>query len=605
MFIIHDDINGNLTRSGAKAILGVRMRFQTFSIAILLVAVGGSWLGAQTAQKNWRLERQSLQTLYANDLRELADELSEAGDAAGAQMVLDQQLNRDPQRQYIFLPTEAFRAPPANDLETRIQALKNRQADRILELAGQAATERNGAAAFQFLHEVLFFNSEHEAVRKILAHRKMETEWRVSSEKIRIRKGTKTQRIMGWKPKSYLQVTTAHFVIESTADEATTVALAEKLERWHGVWRQIFFEFWSNSQAVERWIQGKGKPKNPTRKFQVVFFPDKESYVEQLAPQIPGIGASSGYYSDALKASFFYAGEETTWRHELTHQLLQETRKANSNPFEESYLWLCEGIAMYMESLNDFEDHVTLGGFDAQRLQYARLRVFREGFFVDPATLSALSQTEFQTNESRGQLYSQSAGMCHFLMNGEQGIYQDGLIEFLKLSYQGRLRKGSFEKLVGLNGTRFEDGYFEFLKTPNETIEQYLLAPETRRELSLGNANISRAALEEVGRCTNLQLLDLSENQIDGQDLELLADCDQIDEVYLSNCQISSGALSKLGELKGLRTIDLTASNCSDEEFLALGACVGLRQVTITRTPISASAITKLKAKLPDLEIRK
>ncbi len=590
---------------GHRHLFGVGMRFLTISFVIILFALGDSWIDAQTTQKNWRLDRQRLDQLYADDLQQLANERRADGDSSGAKTVLEQFQVRDPQRQYIFLPTEDFRPTPVDPTEVQLEKVHAAHAERIFELAKNAATQGDGAESFQFLHEVLYFNSKHAEVRKILAHRRTETGWRVASEKIRLRQGTKTQQIMGWKSKSYLQITTAHFVIESTADEAATVALAEKLERWHGVWRQIFFEFWSNGQAVERWIQGRGAPKNPSRKFQVIFFPDKESYAEQLEPQIPGISASSGYYSDALKASFFYAGEETTWRHELTHQLLQETRRSSASPFEENFLWLGEGIAMYMESLNDFGDYVTLGGFDAQRLQYARIRIFRERFFVEPVKLTAMTQAEFQSSEDRGQLYSQSAGMCHFLMNGGQGVYRANLIEFLKLIYQGKLKKNTFEKIVGLDDASFQDEYFEYLKTPNETIEQFLLFPLSRTEFSLGNANISQTAMEQIGKCTNLQLLDLSENRIDATDLELIADCDRIDEIFLSNCKIEPGSLKKLAELEGLKTIDLAASNCTDSEFLALGACRGLKSVSVMGTSISDSAISRLKTKLPNLEVRK
>lgn len=581
------------------------MRIFTFVITWILVTQSCLLLDAQTANRNWRLERQYLERPYSDDVEKLASELKARGNNEGAAEVLKLIENRDPQRQYIFLPTEELTPEPTDELARKLRELKNRQAERIFELAKKASTEGVGSSAFQLLNEVLYFNPQHEEVRRILGHRRTEDGWRVTKERLKVKQGTKRQPIMGWQPKTYIRVTTSHFVIDSIADEESTIELAKKLERWHEVWRQIFFEFWGNGKLVERWIQDKSKPKNVARTYQVIFFPDKQSYAEQLEPQIKGISVSSGYYSDQLEASFFYAGEETTWRHELTHQLLQEVKKGNASPFEEGYLWLGEGIAMYLESLNDFGDYVTLGGFDAQRLQYSRIRLFRERFYVPLSRLSATTQQAFQTDPNQGRLYSQSAGMCHYLMNGENGIYQPKLIEFLKLIYQGRLRDDAFAEITGLNDDGFESGYFEFLRTKNKTIESHLLVPLSRTEMSLGNGTLSRESMQQIGLCTNLTLLDLSENQIEAVDLELLADCDKLVQLFLSNCQISSRALGKLSALEKLEEVDLTASNCKDDDFLALGECLHLKSVTVRATSISDAAITKLKAKLPGLEVRR
>lgn len=580
------------------------MRNYAFVITWLLVTFSCLLLDAQIARRNWRLERQYLERPYTEDIEKLASDLRVDGNAVGAEEVLKLIHVRDPQRQYLFLPTEESLPEPEDDLAKKIQELKNRQAERIFELAKKASAEGVGSSAFQLLNEVLYFNPEHAEVRRILGHRKTDSGWRVTAERLKVKQGTKRQPIMGWQAKSYIRVTTAHFVIDSIADEESTIELAKKLERWHEVWRQVFFDIWGNSKLVERWVQDKSKPKNVARTYQVIFFPDKQSYSEQLEPQIKGISVSSGYYSDQLEASFFYAGEETTWRHELTHQLLQEVKNGNAKPFEEGYLWLGEGIAMYLESLNDFGDYVTLGGFDAQRLQYSRIRLFRERFYVPLGKLSATTQQAFQSNPNQGRLYSQSAGMCHYLMNGENGIYQPKLIEFLKLIYQGRLRNDAFQKIVGLNDDSFESGYLEFLGTDNKTIENHLLVPLSRTEMSLGNGTLSRESMKQIARCTNLTLLDLSENQIDAADLELLADCDKLDQIFLSNCQLEAGALSKLAALESLEEVDLTASNCDDDEFLALATCSNLKSVSVRATSVSAAAITKLKAKIPGLEVR-
>ena len=560
----------------------------------------------EPAGKNWRIERQSIERLFADDVQELANELRGERNPAGANTVMELYQKRDLQRQYVFVPTEGIIAEPANDLQARIKEIKASHAQRVFELAKSAAENRSDADAFQLLHEVIHLDPSHKEARTALAHKFNEDDgWQVTSDRIRVAKATKKQETMGWKKLTYLRVSTPHFNIDSIADEEATIELAQKLERWHEIWRQVFFEYWSPDGSVQRWLEGRGKMPKSSKKYQVIFFASKESYASQLEPRFKGIGVSKGYYSDQLESSFFYAGEGTTARHELTHQLFQESMRAADTPFQDHYLWLGEGIAMYFESLVDHGDYVTLGGFDSTRLQFSRIRIFRERLYFDLGEISDMSADEFQTHEKVRRLYSQSAGMCHMLMNGNNGNHQQALIEFIKLVYRGKLKAGSFQEIVGLNDSEFRTSYEDFLRTDNTTIENYLIAPDERTDFSLGNSNLSQAAFEQIGKCDQLVLLDLSENPITADKLSALSGCQNLSQLFLSNCSIKDNALAKLSKLKALRELDLTASSCTDTQFLELARCSGLAMVTVTGTNISNGAISQLKQELPSVEIQK
>ena len=568
---------------------------------------------AGQTETNWRLKRDAVERTYKDELASLAYELRDSGDVDGSREVIGQYQPVDLGREYIFLPGTEFAASDLVGWEAKLQKLKKAKAQRVFELAKNAAEAGAGAEGFQFLNEVLVLDPDHERARAALGHRRMESDWRIASEIIRTRNSTKPEPTMGWAAGSYLRVSTPHFEIHSLAREATTYELAGKLERWHDVWRQVFFEFWSSNRALKKWLDGTSKARPSRKKYQVIFFDSRESYIGQLEPKIKGISASTGYYSDQLKASFFYASTDEsereviqeTWRHELTHQLFQQSIRSNQGPFQDGYVWLGEGIATYFESMLDFGDHVTLGGFDSRRLQFARIRWNRERFQLALDEISRISLAEFQGSNDIRRLYSQSSGMCHMLMNGQKGQYKSQLIEFLKLMYTGKLKEGSFTKIVGLNNASFATAYSDYLRTENATLERFLLRPLDRTEFSLGNPELSVAGFAEIGKCLNLSWLDLSDNWIDGKRLECLKDCARLQQIYLSNCRLENGALSHLARLPRLSEVDLTASQCTDSQFLELLKCSGLESVTITATNISDDAIRQFQTKSPGVQVLK
>jgi len=123
---------------------------------------------------------------------------------------------------------------------------------------------------------------------------------------------------------------TPHFKIVSTASEQRTRVLAGELELWHTVWRQVFFNYWGNKNALKASFAGRQQMRIPGRKFDIVFFQNRQQYANLLGEHVRGVGISSGYYSNKLRTSFFYDGDVTTqstWRHELTHQLFRANRK--------------------------------------------------------------------------------------------------------------------------------------------------------------------------------------------------------------------------------------------------------------------------------------
>jgi len=155
----------------------------------------------------------------------------------------------------------------------------------------------------------------------------------------------------------------------------------------------------------------------------------------------------------------------------MTHQLFKESGGAKGANLEKQFIWLDEGIATYFESLKDFGGYVTLGGFDASRLQYARIRRLYENFHVPIRGLSAIGRSDLQKRTDVDRLYSEAAGLTHMLMNDQNGAYEERLGDFMKLVYKGRLKSGTFEKIIGKSFEELDLQYLQYLVASSRQLE--------------------------------------------------------------------------------------------------------------------------------------
>lgn len=519
---------------------------------------------------------------------------------------------RDPKRQYIFLPPENEigndRFPTlSEETKTKLNSILAEHGQKLLELAKSEAANGNGTWSLQLFHEILFYMPDHVEVRRILGHRLIGSEnktWRVKSDRLKVRKSTKAEKELGWPAKSYWIGTTNHFYIVSTAGEDQTKKLALKLERWHDVWRQVFFEYYNSRKNLQRWITGKSKPTPSGRKFKVVFFSDRNEYVSNLKDSIAGIEASTGYYNDAAKRSYFFSSDDKsihdTWRHELTHQMFQESRQSKVAPFRENFLWLGEGIAMYFESLIDHDDYVTLGGFDARRLQYARLRSLKEQFRLPLSELSSLDMIQFQSLPEVGKAYSQSAGVTQMLMTAGAGKHQRGLIQFLSQIYRGK-KKVSIEQSLGLSFAEIENEYDKFLRVDPDEIKFFdpLSHPQ---ELALIGARFEEGSLESLKCIEKLDWLDLSASDVQGSTLTRLKSCKKISQLFLTGAKIDDGAIQSLSLLPVVE-IDLSGTILSDKQLLMLSNSKTIKAINVNGTNVTRNGMKAMAKKRPDIEL--
>ena len=551
---------------------------------------------------NWRGARATLDRELADDLQELANWCRSAGLPDQVETTFSLYQKRDLGRMYVFPAQEnAGVVPEAGRLgewQTKLNEIRRQHADRIYELAKRAAKIGQGGVAFRLLHEVLYLEPDRADVRRMLGHKKQDDGWRVASEKISVRKTRKAHPQFGWPGGQYLIVRTPFFEIESNANEERTVALAEKLERWHTIWRQVFFDYWSNPRVTKKMFDGQSKITfRSSKRYRVVFFQNQQQFAKQLGRFVPGVAASSGYYSSSQRVAYFPDGDlrtQDTWRHEMTHQLFRESIRTKGEPFEDQFIWLDEGIATWFESLTDFGDYVTIGGFDSRRVQYARIRRFSEDFYIPLKELTSLGRISLQKHPELVRIYSQSAGVAEMLMNDEAGAMAKDVTDFLRLIYAGKLRPGSFEKIVGKSWSELDQRYPEFLSVNAEQVKSHLSQPLTRTELSLPNGQLDLEAFEAIGQCHNLQWLDVSRNLVNAPHVMALNDCDQLNQLFLVGCVLDSAAFRAMQNLASLTELELSGSNLNDEHLTELAKLSDVTTLRMTATSVSDFGIRKL-----------
>ena len=563
---------------------------------------------------DWRARRVVLTRQYGADLQGLALWCREQGieEQVSQTYRIYREFGLD--RQYIFLPTEKSMPSFAEkDLRgqwlAKLNEIKITHASELFKLAGEAAESGSYAIAFQLLHEVIYYDRDHEEVRRILGHKKLKTgKWRIEPERVKSRISRTNHELVDWKAGSFLTVNTPHFQIDSNASEKETIALAQKLESWHYVWRQVFFEYWAKASVIKKWIAGSGGLKMPRRRFRVVFFRDHADYVRNLAPIQRGIENTAGYYNGTLKVSFFPATnadgqrDEATWRHEMTHQLFRESIATREQPFAEHFLWVDEGVAMHFESLKVDGQIAALGGFDAQRLQFARIRRLRENYHVPFATLAGLNMKQFQSRTDLGYLYAQCAGLAHMLMDGRKYDMQPVLVDFMKTAHKRKIAPDAFEKLIGRSFSQLDSDYVEFLRVTSRDVEKRIENASTISELAAPDARLSDEAFDVLGTCINLRWLDITGAEFSRQRAIKLQDLDLIRELFLCASSIEPGGLKLLGQMESLRELDLSSSSVADAQLSELRSLPGLEVLWIANTRVTDAGLLAL-AKLPNLKV--
>jgi hypothetical protein len=400
--------------------------------------------------------------------------------------------------------------------EHLFRAARNRYADELFGLAKRAAEAGQLSLAFQWATEAVRENPDHADARRVLGYEQREGRW-LTSYGIRMADAGKIwhpkfgwiaaadvpryesgERLIGtrWVSvedararrkdlKNGWQVRTDHFLVTTNHSLEAAAELAVRLERLHQVWRQLFAGFYLTENETRRLFAGERGPRKQVRPFRVYYHKDRDQYAAVLRRRQPRIAETLGIYFDDHREAHFFAGDVAagdspaipstgeppvaTLYHEAVHQLFQESKPAAKQIGSVANFWIVEGVAAYFETLTEHADgaaglYYTIGESTAGRLPAARERLL-DGFYMPLAELTRLGKDELQRHPDITKLYSQSAGMAAFLMDGQQGRYREPLVRYLQAVYAGKDNDQSLAEAAGTSYGELDAQYRGYMES--------------------------------------------------------------------------------------------------------------------------------------------
>ena len=472
----------------------MRRAISLVPLLFISLAAANSPASADVAQT-----RTELYTGYAEKLADLSAWCAEQKIDDAVEALNSWLPKREPDQLTLFLVPE----PPSKqdsaempEWRKRWQELRNEQADALMALAKRAVSEHRSSLVYELAVEALRENPDHRQARRMLGYARFRGEWRTPFEIRQLRAGKVWHDKFGWLPKSHVQryenherfalgrwmraedeallrrdlkrgwrVETEHYVVTTNHSLEEGVALARRLETLFDIWQQVFAAYLASEAELKRRFDGRAPLRVP-RQHDVVYYRTRSQYNDALRGSQAQIEITLGLYFNSTRTAYFFAGEKqqpSTLFHEAAHQLFQETRRVAPRVARDDNFWIVEGIACYMESLEEHDGYWTLGGMNAGRMPAARHRLLVDNFYVPLDELVRFGMENLQQDGRIAMLYSQSAGLVDFLMHADGGRYRDALARYLAAVYSGRATPGALSEMTGADYETLDREYRAFM----------------------------------------------------------------------------------------------------------------------------------------------
>ncbi|QDU31495.1 Leucine Rich repeats (2 copies) [Anatilimnocola aggregata] len=516
------------------------------------------------------------------------------------------QVPRTAGRQTLFVPTVADLHQPAKaapDLVSKwygkFRELRAEQATSLFAIAGEFLKAGDAARCYQLLHEVLRENPDHETARRALgyARAKDKKDWSPYVPAPQSTAARTDHPKTGWQAGKYWRIETPHWRVVTNHSATEGIALAKKLEDFHLLWRQMFFDYWCTAADLQAALATGARLPEPKQPMNVYLFRRREEYVTFLQPGRPNIGITQGLYADDQQTAVFYAGDDTihaTWYHEAAHQLFQQWHDSPAGVGEKHNFWIVEGAALYVESLANQGSYWTVGGWQADRVQFARYRALANDFNLPLQQLVALNRGQVQANPEIRQLYAQFAAVSHFLFDHQDPAFRQAGCALLREVYR---HEDKLTSLAALTGTSLSELDQAYLKSLQVTDEDLLHTPGLARlrNLSLGRTQVTDRGLAALAECRELRWLDLTQLPITDNGFSELKQATKLEQLFLEGTKISAASLPGISQLSMIEELDLSNLTLSDDSLAPLGKLRKLKVLYLTGTPIGDPAIAHLK----------
>lgn len=399
---------------------------------------------------------------------------------------------------------------PKLEREWRIRKLRIQQefSEQLFLKAKTAIDAGMISQGFELIREVARQNPDHPRARALLGYVRTGDFWVTPHAKKMLDKNCVWTDQWGWLPRDHVkryengeryyqrewmtaqkesslrqdfrrcwEVETDHFKIRTNHSQEMGVELGKHLEDFYRIFFQTFAGFISSKEQLNKIIQGKSTASSRGKRA-VHFYRTKKEYVERLQSKFSqSIEGTTGLYisNDAI-AHFFHNTDATpderlaTMFHEATHQLFSEEYAVNKAIGVNGNFWVIEAIACYMESFQRLpDDSFSLGDPRYIRFQNAQVRLLRDDYYVPLQQLASLGYQDFQADPNIMKNYSQGAGMAHFFMHYQDGLYRDEFINHLKQIYSvnDRIRNNpaSLEELTAVEFGELDRQYRNYIST--------------------------------------------------------------------------------------------------------------------------------------------
>ena len=408
-----------------------------------------------------------------------------------------------------ILPVLPKNLPPIQrEWRVKLAATEKKFSEDLYRLARFAIRNRQISFGYYLIQLVAFYNPDHKYAREMLGFVREGDEWVTPFvREMRHRKYVNDPKY-GWLPTQHVvryqngeryhdgqwktaereqidrsdfrqawEIESEHFTIRTNYSLERGVELSRQLE---GFYRFFMHEYAAlfNTEQQMRELFSASVPNR--QKHQINYYKNKDEFVSVLVTSHPNIGVANGFYWPKERTAYFFqvddpdaaASNAETMYHEVTHQLLGESSLKQVDVGEEINFWVIEGFACYMESFRgQTAKEPVIGDPEHPRIYWARTKALEDGFYVPMRRFTAYGRREFMQvdSETLHAHYSQATGLCHFLLNYEDGRYRNGFLEYLSQIYTPdsriRLSPRTLEQILEVPFESLDEQYLEYLKS--------------------------------------------------------------------------------------------------------------------------------------------
>lgn len=508
---------------------GLKIRCPTSWVACCVVFAALCWGSTQVEARapNGRLNRDKFQVALKEAQAEFAAKLEEIAKYCDEQELtleaeeirqLAKPLNPDVV-QGENLPRQVQLEIPKNLPEVektwrqRLRACQKEHADKLFTKAKTALDAGLISLAYDLVREVARHNPDHRFARRLLGYTQYENEWVTFYAEKKLKQKYVLTEKFGWLKSDQVKryengeryyngkwmsaqreaelrrdfehawvIQTDHYKIYTNHSLEMGVELGRHLEDFYRIFFQTFAGFLSSPDQLRKLFTGgasaSGPPADP---FVVHYYRTQAEYVMRLQKKLQQpIQGTSGLYLSGDRnvpeeriAHFFHNLEATkeerlaTMFHEATHQLFSEAYTTNPKVGVDSDFWVIEAIACYMESFQRQGETFSLGDPHYLRFQNAQYRLKQDNYYVPLQQLCSMGMQTFQTDPNISKNYSQGAGLAHFFMHYEDGLYRDEFIAYLSDIYDRnpkvRSRPRSLVSLTDVPYVKLDQQYRDYM----------------------------------------------------------------------------------------------------------------------------------------------